>query len=110
MRRGRQGWDLAVALGTLAVAATLLVAATPPLRVCADPNNLPFSNRQEEGFENRIAALVTSDLGRPLRCPSGGVTCAAPSERVSATCCSACRRTSRRSFPRGPTIGPPTCS
>jgi len=67
MRRGRQGWDLAVALGTLAVAATLLVAATPPLRVCADPNNLPFSNRQEEGFENRIAALVTSDLGRPLR-------------------------------------------
>ena len=67
MRRGRQGWDLAVALGTLAVAATLLVAAAPPLRVCADPNNLPFSNRQEEGFENRIAALVTSDLGRPLR-------------------------------------------
>jgi len=67
MRRGRQGWDLAVALGTLAVAATLLVAAAPPLRVCADPNNLPFSNRQEEGFENRLAALVASDLGRPLR-------------------------------------------
>ena len=37
------------------------------MRVCADPNNLPFSNRQEEGFENRIAALVASDLGRPLR-------------------------------------------
>ena len=67
MRRGRQGWDLAVALGTLAVAATLLIAAAPPLRVCADPNNLPFSNRQEEGFENRIAALAASDLGRPLR-------------------------------------------
>ena len=48
----------------------LLLAAAPAhrvLRVCADPNNLPFSNRQEEGFENRIAALVTSDLGRPLR-------------------------------------------
>jgi mxaJ protein len=67
MRRGRQGWDLAVALGALAVAAAVLVAAAPPLRVCADPNNLPFSNRQEEGFENRIAALVASDLGRPLR-------------------------------------------
>jgi mxaJ protein len=67
MRRGRQGWDLAVALGTLAVAAAFLIAAAPPLRVCADPNNLPFSNRQEEGFENRIAALVASDLGRPLR-------------------------------------------
>jgi mxaJ protein len=67
MRRGRQGWDLAVARGTPADAATLLAAAAPPLRVCADPNNLPFSNRQEEGFENRLAALVASDLGRPLR-------------------------------------------
>jgi mxaJ protein len=35
----------------------------PVLRVCADPNNLPFSNRQEEGFENRIARLVAADLG-----------------------------------------------
>ena len=25
------------------------------LRVCADPGNLPFSNRMGEGFENRIA-------------------------------------------------------
>ena len=23
----------------------------PPLRVCADPNNLPFSNEQRAGFE-----------------------------------------------------------
>ena len=35
------------------------------LRVCADPFNLPFSNRQEEGFENRIAALVAQELGIP---------------------------------------------
>src|SRR5215212_5139205 len=36
----------------------------PPgvLRVCADPNNLPFSNRRLEGFENRIAALVAREL------------------------------------------------
>src|SRR5436305_623335 len=27
------------------------------LRVCADPNNLPFSNREHEGFEDKIAAL-----------------------------------------------------
>jgi quinoprotein dehydrogenase-associated probable ABC transporter substrate-binding protein len=33
------------------------------LRVCSDPDNLPFSNRKEEGFENRIAALLASDLG-----------------------------------------------
>jgi quinoprotein dehydrogenase-associated probable ABC transporter substrate-binding protein len=37
------------------------------LRVCADPNNLPFSNEREEGFENRIAEVVASELGRSLR-------------------------------------------
>jgi len=36
------------------------------LVVCADPNNMPFSNRAGQGFENRIAALVARDLGRPL--------------------------------------------
>jgi mxaJ protein len=40
---------------------------TPALRVCADPNNLPFSNRRQEGFENRIAALTADELGRPLQ-------------------------------------------
>jgi quinoprotein dehydrogenase-associated probable ABC transporter substrate-binding protein len=33
------------------------------LRVCSDPNNLPFSNRQAQGFENRIAAMVAQDMG-----------------------------------------------
>ena len=33
------------------------------LRVCADPNNLPFSNERGEGFENRIATLIAKDLG-----------------------------------------------
>jgi mxaJ protein len=37
------------------------------LRVCADPNNLPFSNNHGEGFENKIAAIVARDLGRPLQ-------------------------------------------
>jgi hypothetical protein len=32
------------------------------LRVCADPNNLPFSNQQLEGFENRIAELLAGEL------------------------------------------------
>ncbi|HKS25642.1 MAG TPA: substrate-binding domain-containing protein [Thermoanaerobaculia bacterium] len=45
----------------------LLACATPPparvLRVCADPNNLPYSNQQQQGFENKIASLVASDLG-----------------------------------------------
>ena len=33
------------------------------LFVCADPNNMPFSNRAGQGFENRIAALVAQALG-----------------------------------------------
>jgi len=32
------------------------------LRVCADPNNLPFSNRQQAGFENKIAELLAREL------------------------------------------------
>ena len=36
------------------------------LRVCADPNNLPFSNEANEGFENKIAALVGEKLGKPV--------------------------------------------
>jgi mxaJ protein len=36
------------------------------LRVCADPNNLPFSNEKQEGFENRIAELLARDLGAKL--------------------------------------------
>lgn len=33
------------------------------LRVCQDPNNLPFSSRDLKGFENRIAALFARELG-----------------------------------------------
>jgi mxaJ protein len=40
------------------------VGRPPALRVCADPNNLPFSNARGEGFENRLAQLVARDLHR----------------------------------------------
>ena len=54
----------------LALIACLLLAACSrepdPLRVCADPNNLPFSNAGGEGFENKLAELVAKDLGREL--------------------------------------------
>jgi hypothetical protein len=33
------------------------------LKVCADPNNLPFSDEKKEGFENRIADLMGAELG-----------------------------------------------
>ncbi|MGQ4274064.1 substrate-binding domain-containing protein [Terrihabitans sp. B22-R8] len=36
------------------------------LRVCADPGNMPFSNDKEEGFENRIAELLASKLGKSV--------------------------------------------
>src|SRR5215210_3523155 len=32
------------------------------LRICADPNNLPFSNDRLEGFENKIVAIVAQEL------------------------------------------------
>jgi len=35
-------------------------------RVCADPNNLPFSNQRQEGFENRIAAVIAADFDARL--------------------------------------------
>ena len=37
------------------------------LRVCADPNNLPFSNRRREGFENKIAELIAAELHATVR-------------------------------------------
>ena len=55
-----------------AVVALLLLAAAaawaqaPALRVCADPDNLPFSREDGSGFENRIAQIVADDLGMPL--------------------------------------------
>jgi mxaJ protein len=34
-----------------------------PFQVCADPENMPFSNRQLQGFENKIAAVIAKELG-----------------------------------------------
>jgi mxaJ protein len=48
------------------LAVSTAAAASPALRVCADPDNLPFSNRQGQGFDNRIAELLARDLGRKL--------------------------------------------
>jgi quinoprotein dehydrogenase-associated probable ABC transporter substrate-binding protein len=37
-----------------------------PLRVCSDPENMPFSNQKLEGFENRIASLIAKELGKTV--------------------------------------------
>jgi mxaJ protein len=55
-----------LALALLAGAAGAAGAASAPLRVCADPDNLPFSREDGSGFENRIAQLAAQDLHRPL--------------------------------------------
>ena len=36
------------------------------LRVCADPANMPFSNEQGEGFENKIAEIVAAEFKIPV--------------------------------------------
>ena len=62
-------------LATLALAWAAAAACAQPapedvprtaLKVCQDPNNLPYSNLQGEGFENRIAELFARDLGLPV--------------------------------------------
>lgn len=35
-------------------------------KVCADPDNMPFSNSKREGFEDRIAEVLAADLGKKL--------------------------------------------
>jgi mxaJ protein len=37
------------------------------LTACADPNNLPFSNKAGEGFENKLAEMIASDLHAKLK-------------------------------------------
>ena len=60
--RGRLTGTLLVAAATVALMASAQGRAPADLRVCADPYDMPFSNNQEEGFENKIAHLVARDL------------------------------------------------
>ncbi|HEX3501030.1 MAG TPA: hypothetical protein VHT04_17050, partial [Stellaceae bacterium] len=43
------------------------ILARNELRVCADPNDLPFSNDKGEGYENKTAELVGRELNLPVR-------------------------------------------
>lgn len=54
-------------LGALtAVALSPSVARAADLRVCADPDYMPFSNKAGSGFENQIAAFVSKAMGAKL--------------------------------------------
>src|SRR5690348_15810688 len=61
-RRAIRVTSIAFAIVTFAAP----VLAQRQLRVCADPANLPFSNRQQQGFENRIAELIARDMRASL--------------------------------------------
>jgi mxaJ protein len=41
-------------------------ARAEELRVCADPNNLPFSDAKGDGFENSLAQLVAAEMGKTV--------------------------------------------
>ncbi len=77
--RKRFGWGKAIIIIALAGGAThfayaqgvrfdteLELVDPKVLRVCADPNNLPFSNDKGEGFENKLAEFLAAKLGKKL--------------------------------------------
>lgn len=47
-------------------AQTIETAERSELRICADGNMLPYSNRALEGFENKLAAMLGEELGIPV--------------------------------------------
>jgi mxaJ protein len=51
----------------VALLCSAAVASAQALRICADPNNLPYSNTRGEGFENQIATLFARDLSRSIQ-------------------------------------------
>jgi len=59
-------WLLVSAPADVALAQTEVggtIVYSPPLRVCAAPDNLPYSDKAGDGFENKLAEMVAKDLG-----------------------------------------------
>lgn len=59
-------WARALGLAVCGWAAATGSASAEEFRVCADPNNLPFSDRSGAGFENKLADMVARDLGQKV--------------------------------------------
>jgi mxaJ protein len=57
-------WVISLTVVFVVLSSALTWAADPirELRVCADPNNLPFSNDRLEGFENKIVQIIAKEL------------------------------------------------
>jgi mxaJ protein len=62
--RCRKTRRVVIALALALVAGHALAAGE--LRVCADPDNLPYSDERQRGFENRIARVLADETGRTL--------------------------------------------
>ena len=62
------GMAAAVLVGAVAfcVGSVDSARAASSLRVCADPGNMPFSNKEGDGFENKLAELIAERLGDDL--------------------------------------------
>lgn len=54
-------------LGLIFLLCGICVQARAALIVCADPNNLPFSNRSEAGYENQLARILARELHTSVR-------------------------------------------
>src|SRR5215218_8069245 len=72
-QRAARAWLLAARTAACALALVVVLlpgagalAAADTLRVCADPDNLPYSHADGSGFENRIAQLVADELHASL--------------------------------------------
>jgi mxaJ protein len=59
----KRRWRFCVSVSAASMLVGAAAADAAALRVCADPNNLPFSDEAGRGFENEIVALIARDLG-----------------------------------------------
>jgi len=60
-----------ILLGMLIVLSSSVLSAADDkkrevLKVCADPNYMPFSHKDKSGYENKIAALIGKELNLPV--------------------------------------------
>lgn len=56
----------ALCLGMNLAISQAMAEANKPLKVCAAENEMPYSNKAGEGFENKLANLVGTALGRKV--------------------------------------------
>lgn len=59
----RRGAERSVAARAATAAPASASSGAHVLRVCSDPNNLPFSNERQQGFENELASMIAREMG-----------------------------------------------